>query len=407
MGYADLSSYGRTDFQTPVIDAFINEGTKFTQAYSAAAVCTPTRVGLMTGKYPARNRIGLYEPLRTGTDDDKGLSNEYPTLSSLMKNSGYETVLIGKWHLGIKPEFLPMAHGFDQFFGITGGHADYVSHNSALGDNMLFQNERPVKKDGYLTDLLTEYTVEFIKGNHHKPFFISLQYNSPHWPWQIPGDQAYPTGESVSDFVAGGSMETYAGMVKNLDMNIGKVLNALEEAGLAKTTVVIFTSDNGGDKYSDMGPFQGRKGNLYEGGIRVPAAVRWPGIITAGTQSEQVVITMDWTVSILDLAKAFIPEDVSFDGISLVEHLKGNATVNPRKLFWRNGRQGSDGLQNAYRDGDWKYLKTGAGEFLFDLKTDPGEINDLKVVNPEKFNQLKNDFEELNGKMLARGRNEV
>jgi len=233
-------------------------------------------------------------------------------------------------------------------------------------------------------------------------FFISLQYNAPHWPWQVPGDEPYPLGETISDFVGGGSLDVYAGMVKNLDMNIGRLLHALDEAGLTQSTIIIFTSDNGGAKFSDMGPFQGRKGNLFEGGIRVPAAVRWPEVISPGTESEQPVITMDWTVTMLALAKAEIPRDLAFDGMNLTPHLQGNTSVTPRKLYWRTGEQHTDDQQDAYRDGDWKYLKTIDGEFLFDLENDAGETMNLKNDNPEKFIQLKSAFQELDSEMLDR-----
>ena len=400
MGYSDLSSYGRSDYQTPVIDAFVNEGMKFSQAYAAAAICTPTRVGLMTGRYPARNEVGLREPL--SLVDSIGLSPEIETLSSLIKNSGYETAIFGKWHLGSRLEHSPLLHGFDQFFGISAGAADYIDHKYFSDQPILYENDKLVEKEGYLTDLITDYTVNFIKKKHDKPFFINLEYNAPHWPWQLPGDDPYPYGETWADFQAGGTPEIYAGMVKNLDTNIGRVLKAIQDSGLDESTIIIFTSDNGGEKFSDMGPFQGRKGNLYEGGIRVPAAVRWPGKIKAGTTSNQAAITMDWTVTMLDLANVEIPIGVSFDGISLVEYLKGNVPVIPRKFFWRIGRKGSENLQNAYRNGDWKYLKTSEGEFLFDLKNDLGEGTNLRDDNIKKFNQLKNDFEALDNQMLNR-----
>jgi len=192
-GYADLSSYGRKDYQTPVLDAFIKEGIKFTQAYAAAPVCTPTRVAFMTGRYPARNEAGLMEPLRmTPLDVNIGLSPKIPTISSLLKENGYETALYGKWHLGFKPEFFPDKHGFDHFFGITAGAADYFDHKSFNNEHILYENNKPVEKSGYLTDLITDYAVNFIKKEHIKSFFISLQYTAPHWPWQAPGDDPYP-----------------------------------------------------------------------------------------------------------------------------------------------------------------------------------------------------------------------
>ncbi len=400
MGYGDLSSYGRTDYQTPVIDRFINEGVKFTQAYAAQAICTPTRVGLMTGRYPARNEVGLREPLTLA--DSIGLSTEIETLSSLIKSSGYETALFGKWHLGSRSEFLPNLHGYDQFFGISPGAADYIDHKYMSDEPVLYENDQLIEKEGYLTDLITDYTVDFINQEHHGPFFINLEYNAPHWPWQLPGDDPYPYGETTAVFKAGGTPEVYAGMVKNLDMNIGRVLLALKEKGLENSTLIIFTSDNGGERFSDMGPLKGRKGNLYEGGIRVPAAVRWPGKIEPGFISDQVVVTMDWTVTMLDVAEVEIPGNISFDGISLMDILTENVSTISRKLFWRIGKQGARNLQNAYRDGDWKYLKTNEGEFLFDLKSDIGESIDLKDSHRDIFERLKMEFEELDSQMLER-----
>jgi len=397
IGYSDLSSYRRTDYQTPILDAFIDEGVKFTQAYAAAAVCTPSRVGLMTGRYPARIKIGLHEPLRGEIDGIVGLTSETPTLSSMIKKSGYETALFGKWHLGIAPEFLPHKHGFDQFFGIIAGGADYIDHKSwFIKKPILYEYDRPVDKSGYLTDLITDYTIDFINKKHNQPFFISLQYTAPHWPYQLPGDKPLPDGVNP---ITGGTPEIFAGMVKNLDNNIGRVLKALEETDLKASTLVIFTGDQGGGEFSDMGPLKGGKSLLWEGGIRVPAAVRWPGIIKPNTTSEQVVINMDWTVTMLDVAQAITSENIAFDGLSLLSHFKDNSSTTPRKLYWRSSNWE---LQDAYRSNNWKYLKNDEGEFLFDLENDIGEATNLKDIYPEKFNQLKREFQELDGQMLDR-----
>jgi arylsulfatase A-like enzyme len=395
MGYADLSSYGRKDYQTPILDAFIKEGMKFTHAYAAAPVCTPTRVALMTGKYPARNVVGLREPLRmTSIDIDLGLSPEIPTLSSILKESGYETALFGKWHLGFKSEFFPGKHGFDHFFGITAGAADYADHKYFHNEHILYENNEPVEKAGYLTDLITDCAVDFIKKEHTQPFFISLQYTAPHWPWQGPGDGAYP--DSV-DFRAGGSPETYAKMVISLDTNIGRVLSAVKEAGLDESTLIIFTSDNGGERYSDVGPFKGSKSDLWEGGIIVPAAVRWPGVIAANAESNQPVITMDWTVTMLDVAGAKIPDGLSFDGMSLLPHLKQKSGVIPRNFYWRTS---NEDRADAYRSEDWKYLKTDKGEFLFNLSEDPYETKNLKEKEPKKLREMKEEFLRMDKQML-------
>jgi arylsulfatase A-like enzyme len=240
--------------------------------------------------------------------------------------------LFGKWHLGAVPDFFPTKHGFDHFWGITAGHADYIDHKYYDDRHLLFENEKPIEKEGYLTDLITEKTVEFIYREHSRPFFVSLQYTAPHWPYQVPGDAPNPFGKSVRDFVAGGTKDIYAGLMMKPDKNIGLVLQAIEDVGLSNSTVIIFTDDGGGTKFSDMGPFQGSN-ELNEGNIRVPASIRWPGKIKAGTVSEQPVIAMDWTLTMLSLAKVEVPSDVVLDGMNLIPHLTEKATVSPRTFF--------------------------------------------------------------------------
>ena len=395
MGYADLSSFGRKDYQTKVLDEFIKEGIKFNNAYAAAPVCTPTRVAFMTGRYPARNEIGLMEPLRMNQFDiTMGLSPATPTVSSLLKKAGYETALFGKWHLGFKPEFLPGKHGFDHFFGVTAGAADYYDHRNMRNDPVLYENDVLVEKKGYLTDLITDYTVDFIKKEHKKPFYISLQYTAPHWPWQAPGDPAY---HDTLNFRMGGSRETFAKMVLNMDENIGRVLKAVKDAGLDESTLIIFTSDNGGERYSDMGQFKGRKMELREGGIRVPAGARWPGVIPANTESNQPVITMDWTATILAAAGVKIPADLSLDGMNLLPTFKSKNTIVPRNFFWRTSIEKKAG---AYRTGDWKYLKNDDGEFLFNLASDPFETTNLKDSQPERFREVRSAYLQMEGQML-------
>lgn len=402
LGYGDLSSYGQTAYETPNIDALINAGLKFTQAYAAAPVCTPTRVALMTGRYPARNEIGLKEPLDEFEDKHLGLSSNIHTLSSMIKTAGYETAIIGKWDLGSTPQSLPNAHGFEYFYGITGGAADYVDHQSINDLHLLYENNQAVDEEGYLTDLIANHAIECIKTKHNRPFFLNIQFNAPHWPWQKPGDQPHPYDKSWKGFQQGGSLEVYSSMMKSLDSNIGRILEAIEAHGISKNTVVIFTSDNGGDKYSNMGLFRGKKLSLYEGGIRVPASVRWPGVVSKGSISEQAIITMDWTATMLKIARADIPEDLALDGMDLTGYLKGIEEITTRKFYWRYGLSNSGQEQDAYRDGDWKYISNPEGEFLFNLKDDPSESTDLKDSNNEKFDQLKIAFQEFDNQMLKR-----
>jgi arylsulfatase A-like enzyme len=369
LGYGDLSLTGRTDYRTPVLDALARQGTVLTQAYAAAPVCTPTRVALMTGRYPARSRAGLFEPLTT---QPEGLPPEPPTLARLLKRHTYETALVGKWHLGLLPEFRPHRHGFDQFYGFLGAAADYASHidTEALQD-YFYDGDHPARAEGYLTDLFTERAVRFISRERSGPFFLNLQYNAPHWPWQAPGDPPYP--DSLR-WRGGGSPATFARMVARMDQGVGRVLEALRRSGGERDTLVGFTSDNGGERFSHMGPFSHGKMTLYEGGIRVAAFARWPGMIPAGATSEQVCITQDWTATLLAAAGAQADPRAPLDGIDLLPALTGAAPV-ARDLFWRITQRAQ---HKAMRSGNWKYLATRDGEFLFDLGQDPSETTDLK-----------------------------
>jgi arylsulfatase A-like enzyme len=386
LGYGDLGITGRTDYRTPVIDQLAREGVQLSQMYTAAPVCTPTRVALLTGRYPARTPVGLYEPLTTSP---VGLEPDPPTLGLLMKAAGYETALVGKWHLGTLPPYHPLRHGFDEFYGFLGPAADYTSHVDTETREVLFQDgTRTVRAAGYLTDLFTDRAVRILSRRRARPFFLNLQYNAPHWPWQGPGDPPYPDSASFS---SGGSPETYGRMVASLDAGVARVLEALRRHGLENDTLVIFTSDNGGERFSHMGPFSGGKMSLNEGGMRVPASARWPGVIPAGGRTEQVAVTMDLTATFLALAGAHAPAAAPSDGIDLMPALTGARGVVPRDLYWRIFQRRK---QKAVRSRDWKYLQTEAGEFLYDLATDPGEKQDLKAAQPAVFQQLK-------GKMAA------
>jgi arylsulfatase A-like enzyme len=393
LGYADLSSYGRTDYETPQLDALAAQSTRFTDAYAIAPLCTPTRVGLMTGRYPAQNRTGLHEPL-TGRwyDFDDGLATDPPTLSMLLQRAGYNTGLFGKWHLGWRPEHQPAAHGFDVSFGPLSGAIDYISHeaeNPLLGHD-LYLDGQEVQRAGYITDHFTEEALAFLRGAR-EPFFLSMQYTAPHWPWQAEG--AEPTSHEVDWESQGGSPEIYAEMVAALDDGVGRILALLDEFGYSDHTLVIFTSDNGGETWSDMGPFRGKKYLLWEGGIRVPAFVRWPGVVPSGQTTGQVASTLDWTATMLAAARVPLPEGL--EGIDLLPHLRGDAVERERTLFWRAYQRRR---HQAVRAGDWKYLKIEplgehdrdvAGEYLFDLASDPGEQMNLKDERSDVLQQMR------------------
>lgn len=398
LGYGDLSCYGRPDYQTPVLDRLAGQGLKFTSNYAAAPVCTPTRCAYVTGRYPQRLPVGLEEPLTPASPPDVGLPPEHPTIASLLKANGYGTMLVGKWHLGWKPEFGPNRHGFDEFFGVLSGGADYFTHRSADGVGAaagLWQDLTPVERTGYLTDLLSDKAVEVILRPHAKPFFLSLNYTAPHAPWEGPRDQAVEhTSHGPGPMVEGGSLKIFAEMMKSLDSGIGRVLNALERAKLDRDTLVIFTSDNGGERYSFNWPFSFQKMYLNEGGIRVPAIVRWPGVIPAGRLTDQAAITMDWTATILAVTGTPVDPAFPLEGDNLMPICTGQRPSYDRALFWRIK------TASAARVGSWKYLNDRTGEHLFDLANDPGEKSDLRTTHASRMDDVRRQYEAWVAQML-------
>jgi len=384
LGYADLSCYGRRDYQTPNLDRLAREGMRFDQAYANSAVCSATRTALMTGQYQYRLPVGLEEGLAAR---DVGLPPSHPTLPSLLRKAGYHTTLIGKWHLGQLPKYGPLQSGYDHFWGFRGGGLDYFTH-TALGEPDLWDGDKLTAAPGYLTDILANKAIEVIGGamKAHAPFFISLHFNAPHWPWEGPTDEQEalrladkPTIKKMFHF-DGGSLKVYSEMVRRLDMQIGRIMAALEQFGAAQDTIVIFTSDNGGERFSDTWPFSGKKGELLEGGLRVPSIIRWPRRIKAGATSPQVTITMDWVPTLLAAAGTTGDPAYPFDGINLLPVLTGAAPA-PRTLFWRYLNM----AQEACRDGDWKYLKILDNTFLFNVADDPLERANLKLRQPERY----------------------
>jgi arylsulfatase A-like enzyme len=400
LGYGDLSSYGRPDYQTPSLDGLARDGIRFMSAYSAAPLCTATRCAFHTGRYPQRLAVGLEEPLTRLSPPDVGLPPAQPTVSSLLRGNGYDTALIGKWHLGWKPEFGPNRHGYDEFFGILSGAADYFTHGSpdAPGSSKdLWENLAPIERVGYLTDLLSDKAVEYVTRPHAKPFYLSLHYTAPHSPWEGPEDAAIGhTEHGPGPMTAGGSLKIYASMMKSMDAGIGRVLDALERARLASNTLVIFTSDNGGERYSFNWPFSFQKGFLWEGGLRVPAIVRWPGVVPAGRSTDQAAITMDWTATILGVSGTPASPAHPLDGENLLPICTGERAPYERTLFWRTR------TRDAARHGKWKYVRDAAVEGLFDLSIDPGEKTDLKARHADIFAEIKQRHVAWNGGMLPR-----
>lgn len=398
MGYADLSITGQHRFRTPAIDSIGSKGIVATQAYAPSPVCSASRTALLTGQYNDRFAAGLDEP-HVAFDSANILPTETPTLAGTLKSRGYETALIGKWHVGALPDHSPLHYGYDYFFGIAGGAADYFDHSAVPGDrtpeNGLWENSIPVHQDGYLTDIIGAKTVAQINKPHDKPFFFSVHFNAPHWPWEGPEDSAWPRmlEKKKRNIRFGGSVEKYAEMMQNLDRNVGRILAALKSRHLDRNTIVIFTSDNGAERYSDTWPYVGYKSELLEGGIRIPFLMRWPGHIKPHSTTSQVL-------SLMDMAPVF--EAVSgaseghWDGLNLLPQLQGQAGPVSRELFWRFNAN----AQQAVRRGDWKYERLNGKEGLFNLHDDPRERTDLKEDEPEIFETLKADWQKWNAEML-------
>ena len=403
LGYADVSCYGQRDYTTPNVDRLAIEGLRFTQGYANSAVCSATRTALATGRYQYRLPVGLEEPINASSPRNIGLPPSHPTLPSLLKKAGYSTALVGKWHLGFLPDFSPLKSGYDQFFGIFGGAADYFNHGAdalrtGAESSQLHEQEVPIERHGYMTNLLGDRAVQTVEGfaKSKEPFLLSLHFTAPHWPWEGPDDEAESKRIRNIFHRDGGTQKTYAIMVQSLDVNIGRVLQALDASGLAGNTIVVFTSDNGGERFSKTWPFSGMKTELLEGGIRVPTIVRWPGRIAAGSVSEQVTITMDWVPTLLAAAGTAPDAAYPSDGEDLGPIMTGRAAPHSRRLYWRY----KAGSQRAIRDGDWKYLRIAGNEFLFDVVKDPRERGNLKDWQKDVFDRLKTDWETWNDTML-------
>ena len=399
LGYADLSVYGQTDYRTPNIDSLAAQGVRLTQAYANSAVCSATRFALITGRYQYRLRGGLEEPI-PGASDTIGLPPAHPTLPSLLRADGYHTALIGKWHLGSLPNFGPLKSGYEQFFGNYGGDVDYFTHRPEADEKTpedLYEGEVPVHRAGYYTTLLGDRAVDYIEhASTMEPFFLSLHFTAPHWPWEGPDDEAVAHElKDIFDY-DGGNLAVYGRMVEALDQQVGRVLETLERRGLADNTIVIFTSDNGGERFSKMWPFTGQKTELLEGGIRVPALIRWPHQLPAGTVCPQVAISMDWLPTLLAAVGSEPDPAYPSDGVNLLPVLRNAVPPFPRTLFWRYKAN----HQRAVRSGDWKYLRINDHEFLFDVNIDQRERANLAQKHPEVLKDLKERWKAWDKQML-------
>lgn len=376
LGYGDLGCYGSNIHHTPHLDRLAREGVRFTDHYSASPVCSPARAALLTGLIP--DRTGVTGVLRDG-DDHAGLALNLPTMADEFRRQGFRTALIGKWHLGMNEKYWPTRRGFDYFWGFLNGTIDYYTHVSlgggGRGQRTTYENERAAKWDGYFPDLATARAVRFIEENSNVPYFLFSSLALPHTPFQVPECWLERYRGKMTE-----NQALYAGMVECLDDSVGQVRAALERTGQWDRTIVIFLSDNGwvkrgNPKTAEAGsnaPLRGGKYELYEGGIRVPCIVRWPGLTRAGSVSGAVSWFPDWYPTLTGKP--------SRDGVDLRPALSSASALQQRDLCWRfEDTLVKTPLSHAIRRGRWKLLEVESEKMLFDLADDPGEQKNLIV----------------------------
>jgi len=398
MGYGDLGCYGHPRAKTPVIDRLAKEGVRFTQHYANGPECSPTRTAFLTGRYQQRagglecaigtGNVGRYDDaIRLAGQRQLGLPAKQVVLPSALKPAGYVSGVFGKWHLGYEPQFNPVEHGWDDFFGYMGGNVHYFNHRETSELHVLYRGRLPVHAEGYMTHLITDSSINFIERHKDKPFFLYVSHECPHFPFQGPKDvkkEVNKTNWMKPD------ADTYVAMLEDLDSEVGRLLAALDKHKLADNTLVIFVSDNGGFAgAANMGPLNGAKSTTLEGGIRVPLIMRWPGRIRPGTTSHQVCVTFDLTRSILNLAQAKVSAK-GLDGLDIVNHITARKPDFARTLFWR-GKRG-ERIWSAVREGDLKYVRKvedQTQEWLFDLSKDLAEKNDLSSAQPKQVARMK------------------
>ncbi len=407
LGFADLGCYGGRDADfgpvSPVLDGLAANGLRFTQGYSNSPVCSPTRFALMTARWQYRLRGAAEEPInsRSKGSTTLGLPPAHPTLPSLLRASGYRTALIGKWHLGYPPAFGPLKSGYEEFFGPMSGGVDYFTHCSSNGSHDLYFGEAEKHEDGYLTDLISRRAVGYVDrmaegAKAGTPFFLSLHYTAPHWPWETRDDEALAQEVKGNLFhLHGGNIHTYRRMIHHMDEGIGWLMAALRRHGLDRDTLVVFTSDNGGERFSDNWPLVGGKMDLTEGGIRVPWIAHWPAVIPAGTTSEQHCMTMDWSTTLLEAGGAAADPAYPLDGVSLLPVLRDPGVRFARPLHWRMNHRG----QRALRDGDWKYLRVDGHDYLFNIPSDERERANHAGREPDRLVALRDAWEAWNATM--------
>lgn len=379
MGYSDIGPYGATDIRTSTLDALAEDGVRFSSYYSASPVCGPSRAALLSGFYPAR--VGVETNI---APDKAGLHSIDDTLVRELKAGGYRTAMVGKWHLGQNLGYSPLSHGFDTFFGFHSWTLGYHDHLTSSGNPGLYRGEEQVSEDGYLTELFTKEATRFIEENAAKPFFLYLAYNVALPPYQGPD---LPRSEWSSGWDANeATREDYVAMVESMDEGIGTILGRLDELNLTENTLVIFTYDHGGRHLVRSDPLFHGFGTLWEGGIRVPLLMKWPGHFIEGKILDRPSIAMDLTATMLTAAGRDV-DSLQLDGSSLLPLLNNAGDVATETLYWRF--KAPKNLMRAVRRDNWKYVVDGGTQMLFDLDADIGERSNQFFRRTDIANQLR------------------
>ena len=405
-GYADVGFHGSKEIFTPNIDRIASNGVVFSQGYVSYAVCSPSRAGLITGKY--QNRFGYTRNILLAPKDSlMGLPLSEQTLPDVLNNVDYKTKAIGKWHLGAHESLIPEKRGFDEFFGfIIGGHR-YFPEDLTLNDltearrqmdgyiTRIYDNGKRIDTKKYLTEELSDNAVKFIEDNSDEPFFLYLSYNAPHTPLQ-----ATERDLERNRHIEIEKRRTYAAMVSSMDDGIGLILDKLEEKKISENTIVIFFSDNGGVEwynFSDNGVLRGIKGDFFEGGIRVPFTMQWPKKIKPGIIYDKPIIALDVFATVASAASAekYIKNDI--DGVDLLPYINGEKSGIPHEyLYWQNPDKDID----VVRDDRYKYLRIKGDEYIFDLKNDISEKTNIIDSSKPIFDRLKSQFKEWEKDMI-------
>ncbi len=388
MGWNDIG-YNNPKMITPNLDRLAREGLKFTQHY-ATPTCTPTRVGLLTGKYPSRFGV-------TGPDYGRIFYDDTVTLAAALQKKGYHTAISGKWHMGSPPEYTPLKYGFDSSYGYFHGQCDPYTHNYKTGVKSWHRNDEYLDEEGHATDLISEEAVRVIEESD-KPFFLYVTYSVPHFPLKEPEKWTDMYKDVEED-----SRRWYCASITHMDAGIGKIVQALDRKQIRENTLILYTSDNGGQKswhsdtqyqgryadkphtvLGDNDPYRGWKGQVYEGGIRIPAFINWKGIFEPGTVSAPLHV-VDWMPTLCKLADYDPPDNLEWDGVNVWPCLNGNCeSIQPCTMYWDTGRM------KAVRHGDWKLVIPAENETeLYNLAKDPYEKKDVSKEYPQKVEEMK------------------